>query len=93
MEPIICSKCNHELKVGDFPFCPHETGHGGAIVDECDVWIRHGICNPDGTPKRYRSKSEIKRAAFEAGLTHANDTPHVNQRLAEKAAMERERRR
>lgn len=34
-----------------------------AIGDECDVWIKHGLCNEDGSPRRYRHKSEI---AFEA---------------------------
>lgn len=32
------------------------------------VEIRHGICNDDGTPKRYYHKSEITRAAKEKGL-------------------------
>lgn len=39
------------------------------------IEIRHGICNPDGTPKRYYSKTEIKRAANEKGLVWGDDTP------------------
>ena len=39
------------------------------------IEIRHGICNPDGSPKRYYSKTEIKRAANERGVTIAGDTP------------------
>ena len=31
--------------------------------------IKHGICNPDGSPKRYYSKTEIQKAARAAGLT------------------------
>ncbi len=39
-----------------------------AIPDECDVWVKHGICNEDGTPRHYRSKSEMRRVARERGL-------------------------
>ena len=39
------------------------------------VEIRHGICNPDGSPRRYYSKTEIKRAANEKGLVLVGDTP------------------
>jgi hypothetical protein len=37
--------------------------------------IKHGLCNPDGTPRKFYSKTEIKRAANEAGVTWADDTP------------------
>lgn len=33
------------------------------------VDIRHGLCHPDGTPKRFYSHTEIRKAAQEAGLT------------------------
>lgn len=39
------------------------------------VEIKHALCNPDGTPKRYYSKTEIKRAANERGYTLSGDTP------------------
>lgn len=32
------------------------------------LWIEHGICNKDGSPKRYDSKSAIYKAAKEKGL-------------------------
>lgn len=48
--------------------------------------IKHGICNEDGTPKRYDSKSEIKRAAFEAGYFVGDDTPRPNARLQDERA-------
>lgn len=49
----------------------------GVVTDEIPggIEIRHGICNPDGSPKRYYSKTEIKRAANERGYTIAGDTP------------------
>lgn len=51
---------------------------GAAIVpDEIPggVWIRHGICNEDGTPRKYYSKSEMKREAERRGLV--NRVEHV----------------
>jgi hypothetical protein len=45
------------------------------IGDECDVWIQHGLCNPDGTPRRYTSKSEIRQA--EKALGWKNEVRHV----------------
>ncbi len=49
----------------------------GIITDEIPggIEIKHGICNPDGTPKRYYSKTEIRRAANERGYTISGDTP------------------
>lgn len=32
------------------------------------VLIEHGLCNPDGTPKRYYSRSEIRLACAVKGL-------------------------
>lgn len=40
------------------------------IGDECDEWIRHGICHEDGSPRHYRSKAEMKRVAAEKGLVN-----------------------
>lgn len=31
------------------------------------VWIRNGVCNADGTPKKYYSYSEIEKAANAKG--------------------------
>lgn len=42
---------------------------------EGGIEIRHGICNPDGSPRKYYSKSEIARAAKEKGLV--NYVEHV----------------
>lgn len=53
--------------------------------------VKHGLCNPDGSPRRFDSKSEIKRAAFESGWTISGDTPKVNQRLKEQREAQRER--
>lgn len=38
---------------------------------EGGVEIRHGICNEDGTPRRYYSKSEMRAEAARRGLVNA----------------------
>jgi len=43
--------------------------------DEIDIWVKNGICNDDGSPKRYRSKSEIRAAAAARGLVIYGETP------------------
>jgi hypothetical protein len=91
MEENLCPKCNKSLEVGEWPFCPHGPSNWGVIGDECDVWIKHGICNPDGTPKRYRSKADMREAAFNAGLVQGGDTPRRNARLEDAQALAAER--
>ena len=80
----VCDKCNKTIEWGDWPFCPHGKNVSyNAVGDECDVWIRHGICNDDGTPKHYTSKEDIKKAAKKAGLT--NMVRHVGEIGTDKA--------
>lgn len=38
--------------------------------DEIDIWVRHGICNDDATPRHYRSKAEMRRVTKEKGLVN-----------------------
>lgn len=43
------------------------------------IWIEHGICHADGSPKKYYSKSEMTKAAKAAGLVQGafiHDSPH-----------------
>lgn len=40
------------------------------IGDEIDVYIKHGLCHADGTPRRFRSRIELRRAEKAAGLTN-----------------------
>lgn len=65
------------------PECGKETervwsvGGGGVIADEIPggIWIRHGICNPDGSPRKYYSKSEMRAEAVRRGLVPKDDKP------------------
>lgn len=90
MYDLVC-KNGHEqynlyLKLGERPACPTcgeptETlwkGKTNAVIpDEIPggVLIYHGICNDDGTPRRYYSKSEIAAAAKAKG--YRNHVEHV----------------
>lgn len=49
------------------------THPASVIADEIPggVEIRHGLCNEDGSPRRYYSKSEIAAEAKRRGLTQA----------------------
>lgn len=90
---MTCELCHKELIIGSWPFCPHERGIPMIASDGIPggLEIKHGICNPDGTPKKYYSKSEIKKAAYDAGLFIIGDTPKVNPRLKEEAHARREK--
>lgn len=79
-----CPSCFY----GDTP----TLGSAPAVIgDECDVMIKHGVCNEDGTPRRFTSKVAIRQAAYEAGLFQGGDTPKVNSRLQEERAQKAER--
>ncbi len=46
-------------------------GRASSVIgDECDVMIKHGLCNADGSPRRYTSKQEIRREEIKRGLTN-----------------------
>lgn len=74
----VCEKCGLDfdsVPYNPFPFCKgsqddHKPGSYGVQGDECDVMMKHGLCNPDGSPKHYTSKAAIKRDAEAAGLTN-----------------------
>lgn len=63
------------LMCGDLMTRAWLTKAPSAIGDEIDVTIRHGMCNLDGTPRRFRSKQELARATKERGLI--NRVEHV----------------
>lgn len=65
----------------------------GIIGDEIPggLEIKHGLCNPDGSPRKFYSKSDIRKAAWEAGYTISGETPRPNPRIVEDRHRENER--
>lgn len=81
-----CGKEMHE-DFGQFGLAPSVIGDdipGGYEV-------KHGICNPDGTPRKFYSKSELRRAAWENGWTISGETPKPNPRITERRWQEAEK--
>lgn len=77
-----------DLSKGYCRDCPrggsYLMGQSAAVIQdsiEGGLEIKHGLCNPDDTPRKFYSKSEIRRAAFEAGWTISGETPKPNPRL------------
>lgn len=65
---MICEKCGHILRVGDWPYCKGEHGkyRGGVITD--DIPGGQVIENLGHTPRTFYSKQAIVKAAAEQGL-------------------------
>lgn len=73
----VCNRCGVELEIGMFPFCrgnpiDHVGGTFNVIQDSIEggVWIKHGLCNEDGSPRKYYSKTEINAEAKRRGLVN-----------------------
>lgn len=77
------------MQSGEWPFCKgvasdHQaSGSYNVQGDEIDVSIRHALCNPDGSPRRFRSRSELKRVEREHGWT--NYVQHIGARGSDKS--------
>lgn len=76
---MLCETCGEPLEIGVWPFCPHGTGSNSVIADDIPggVEIRNGLCNEDGSPHRYYSKSEMTKEAKRRGLV--NLVTHVTE--------------
>ena len=76
-----CSTCSKLMEE------TYLTVHKSAMINTDEIpgglEIKHGICNPDGTPRKFYSKSEIRKAANEAGWSIHGETPKPNQRIVE----------
>lgn len=80
---IECPACTHReydiwLEAGEYPKCLNcgettqrlwsstASAHGDDIPG--GLWLEHGLCNADGSPKRWDSKKAIAKAAKAKGL-------------------------
>ncbi len=74
----ICERCYQSLAVGEHGLyrCPLEPRQAARVRPDSipgGVLIAHGLCNPDGTPRRFDSQSEIRQACAVKGLTPWTD--------------------
>jgi hypothetical protein len=85
-----CEQCGAELKIGDYPFCggdqsKHQPYGGYAIGDDIPggLLVHNGLCNEDGSPRRYDTKSAMAKEAQKRGLT--NLVRHVGDKGSDKS--------
>ena len=86
---FVCPPCGASKRVLGWDYDPapsccdtpmeQESGPNRAtavIGDEIDIIVKHGPCNDDGTPRRYRSRAELKREERRTGWIPKGETPH-----------------
>jgi hypothetical protein len=72
--PPPCPTCGGALAWA----APEAKGDPAAVIGDDipgGVLMRHAVCWPDGTPRRFYSKRAIVEAAREAGWTREGETP------------------
>lgn len=71
--PFTCPSCGQSAELAGALVTPAH----GISTDSIPggIMIRHGLCNPDGSPRRYDSMTEIRREANKRGLVMVGDTP------------------
>ena len=90
--PFECSACGAKRQSLQWdydppPLCCDQPMRGqrgpdrasAVIGDEIDWTIRHGPVAADGSPVRYRSREEWKRACEATGWTPMGDTPRTRE--------------
>ncbi len=71
---MTCERCYRPSDIGDhgLGLCPLEPRRNAPVVRPDDipggVLMHHGLCNADGSPRRYYSRSEINLEAAKRGL-------------------------
>lgn len=66
MTSSICEKCGAELRISEYPFCPHGFGSGLAVGD--DIPGGQVIENLDHEPVTVYSHSQLRAEADKRGL-------------------------
>jgi hypothetical protein len=86
---MTCERCYQpttegEHGVGLCPFLPRDIGLS-VVGDDIPggLWVEHGLCNPDGTPRKYYTKGEMAREAKARGLI--NWVEHKGDRGSDKS--------
>ena len=73
-----CDRCYGLLDVGEHGLylCPLAPRRAAAVVPDDipgGLVIEHGLCNDDGTPRTYYSRTEIDRACEAKGMRRWSD--------------------
>lgn len=69
----VCDRCFKDASIGEHGrfLCPYEARSSHTVVGD-DIpggqLVFHGLCNPDGSPRRYDTKSEMAAEAKRRGL-------------------------
>jgi hypothetical protein len=79
--PVVTCECGGETIRGNFT-----PGASNSVIDDSipgGIEIRNGLCNDDGSPRRYYSKADIQREATRKGLF--NCVRHMGNRGGDKS--------
>lgn len=71
IRPLACPECGEQQLDRVYLGGMSAHVHG----DEIDVWVRHGVCHSDGSPRHFTSKEELRRVTKEKGLV--NKVQHI----------------
>lgn len=88
---MTCERCQHDIQVGDYPFCKgspkdHIGGHYGVTGDDIPGGLEMKNLfppNPDGSPKKFYSKSAVAQAA--KALGYHNHVEHLGSKGSDKS--------
>lgn len=75
---MICDRCFRPVAIGEHGLylCPLEPRRAAVVRPDSipgGVEIAHGLCNADGTPRRYDSHSEINLECAKRGFVKWTD--------------------
>lgn len=63
-----CRPCHDLTKLGI------NTAHG-VVGDEIDIWVKHGLCHDDGSPRHFRSRKDMNAVAKSKNMVNMVRTP------------------
>lgn len=92
---FVCGACERRQRRLQWDYDPAPTccdapmhvdatrfGEAAAVLgDEIDIVIKHGPVNPDGSPRRYRSRAELRAEEIRTGWTKMGETPNTHPRM------------
>ena len=67
---MICTSCGEEIRVGDWPYCPHGVAHVAVQSDELFNFRQE---NFGDTPEYFTSKKAMLRRADELNLRQTGE--------------------